>query len=206
MLDKMEKEAKKRNAPVFQASSYLKNDPWLRFIFVILSSRTKDEKTLQVVKQLKHKCNTWECIKNMPLKELEKVLKGVGFHRQKAKNLKEIAKKLKGKEILCEFDQLITLPGIGRKIANVILVDICSKDAIGVDTHVHRIANRLGWVNTKTPEETEKELKHLVPKKLWNKINKALVGYGQTVCLPVKPQCNECVIKEKCMFYKSLTI
>ncbi len=198
----MKKEALKRNAPVYQAASYLKNKPWLRFIFVVLSSRTHDETTLKAVKKIEKLCNSWECIKQIENNKMAEILRGIGFHKQKVRYLKAIASKLKRNEVPCDYEKLISLPGIGRKIANVVLADICGKDVIGVDTHVHRISNRLGWVNAAKPEETEQQLYVAIPKKLWNELNKAMVGFGQTVCLPKNPRCEECPVRNWCKEYK----
>ncbi len=107
------------------------------------------------------------------------------------------------KDIPSEFDELIKIPGVGRKVANIVLSEAFGKDTIAVDTHVHRIANRLGIVQTKKPKETEMELKRIVPKKYWKRVNKAFVGYGQTICRPLKPKCNECRIRDLCMYYKT---
>ena len=198
----MKKEALKRNAPVYQAAHYLEDKPWLRFIFIVLSSRTRDETTLKAVKKIEKLCSSWECIKQMNNNKLTEILRGVGFHKHKVRYLKAIASKLKHNEIPCDYEKLISLPGVGRKIANVILADICGKNVIGVDTHVHRISNRLGWVNTSKPEETEQQLYVAIPKKLWNELNKAMVGFGQTVCLPKNPRCEECPVREWCREYK----
>jgi len=101
------------------------------------------------------------------------------------------------------FDELIKLPGVGRKVANIILAEVFGRDVIAVDTHVHRISNRLGVIKTRSPEETENELKKVIPKHLWRRINKAFVGFGQTVCLPKNPLCEECPINENCQYYKN---
>lgn len=196
LLETMENEAKRRNAPVFTLKGFL-NDSFQHLIFAVLGSRTKDEITVKAAKKLLSKAKTPEILAKMSVREIEKLIEGVGFYRVKAKNLKKLAEKLVkeyNSKIPLEFDELIKLPGVGRKTANIVL-SASKIPAIAVDTHVHRISNRLGLVKTEKPEETEEELKKLFPKKLWNRVNAAFVGFGQTVCKPVKPLCNECPIK-----------
>ncbi|HID72991.1 TPA: endonuclease III, partial [Candidatus Micrarchaeota archaeon] len=96
------------------------------------------------------------------------------------------------------LEELVGLPGVGRKTANILLTHIYGKDAIAVDTHVHRISNRLGLVSTKTPEKTELALMDKIPKRYWKRLNLAMVSYGQTVCTPLNPKCKECRIRKIC--------
>jgi endonuclease-3 len=200
LIRAMEKEAKSRNAPVFTLKNFLKT-PFQILVFAILSSRTRDEQTVEVTRRLFQRVNAPEDLLKMDILELEEILKGVGFYRVKARTLKSMAEKLVY-EFNCEvprsFDDLIKLPGVGRKVANIILADAFNEAAIGVDTHVHRISNRLGLISTKKPEETEEELRKIVPVKLWNRVNKAFVGFGQTVCRPQKPLCNQCPLEKLC--------
>ncbi len=193
-------ESRKRNAPVFYALKQT-SQPYERFIFVFLSSRTKDEKTLEVTKKFVKRYPTWEKVREASLSEVEDILYGVAFHKQKAKNMKKIANILKGREIPKDYEALIALPGIGKKIAKVILADVFKENVIGVDTHVHRITNRLGWVNTKKEDETDRLLNMMVPDKLKHVFNISFVGYGQTVCLPKNPKCGQCMVKEYCDYY-----
>ena len=170
----------------------------------ILSARSKDEKTVPICEKLFKQYPTPEGLLKTPLEEIEKKLKGIGLYRQKAKYLKEAVKLLVekyGGKLPDRLEELIKFPGVGRKIANVILIHTFDKDTIAVDTHVHRIANLLGLVKTKTPEETERELKKVVPKKLWKEINYLLVGFGQTVCTPKNPKCDICPIRNYCEYY-----
>ncbi|MCS7121012.1 MAG: endonuclease III [Archaeoglobaceae archaeon] len=196
LLEVMEDEARKRGAPVFR---YGERDPFKILIAAILSTRTRDEVTVEVVERLFEKVNRPEDFIGMEVEEIEKIIRGVGFYRVKARKIKELALKLVkdyNSKIPENFDELIKLPGVGRKVANVFLNSL-GYDAIAVDTHVHRIANRIGLVSTKDPEKTEEELKKIFPKDLWKKINKVFVGFGQTVCRS-KPLCRECPISKEC--------
>ncbi len=200
LVEIMEKTAKERNAPVFTLKSFLKT-PFQHLVFTVLSSRTKDEVTAEVCKRLFSKVDTPEKLAEMPVEEIEELIRGVGFYRVKAKRLKELAREIvKLGKIPDSFDELVRLPGVGRKTANVVLASAFKKPAIGVDTHVHRIANRLGLVSTNSVEETEEKLKELFPEEMWVRVNRAMVGFGQTVCKPQKPQCDVCPLKEMCKY------
>lgn len=203
IIEHMLKEGRKQKAPVFEVERTLRKlSPFWKLTFVMLSSRTKDETTLKALKNLLKTFKTEEKVAKAKEEEIEKAIYGVAFWREKAKALKEIAKTFL-KNPPSDFDSLIKLPMVGRKTANVYL-SLLGEDRIGVDTHVHRISNRLGWVKTKKPEETEKELKKIIPKRLWRKLNLAMVSYGQTVCLPKRPRCEECGISNFCEFRKRL--
>ncbi len=200
ILEMMEKEARKRNAPVY-ALKKRTTDPFRVLVSAILSTRTRDEQTAAVAERLFERVRGFEDLRKIDEDELAELIRGVGFYRNKAKTLKKLAEELNGKEIPSTLDELIKLPGVGRKVANIVLSEVFGVDTIAVDTHVHRIANRIGIVNTKTPEETEIELKKIIPAGLQRRVNKAFVGYGQTVCKPQKPLCKECRISDICEYY-----
>lgn len=193
--------AKKCNAPVFGIDKFTKGDKFKLLVFTALSARTKDLTTLKACAKLFAKFINAEELAGADPNEVEKLIYGIGFYRVKAKSIIGIAKKLisdfDGK-VPSDFESLISLPGIGRKTANVVLAHAFGKDAIGVDVHVHRISNRLGIVKTKTTMQTELELRRKIPKTLWKKINVALVAHGQTTCLPKNPKCEECAIRKWC--------
>lgn len=196
IVEVMEREAIKRKAPVYHLKAEIKT-PFQHLVAALLSSRTRDEATVRAAQNLFAKVKKPEDLLKLSEEEIAELIKGVGFYRVKAKRLKELAKKLVedySSEVPLSFEELVKLPGIGRKSANVVLAysDI---PAIPVDTHVHRIANRLGWARTTKPEETEEVLKRLFPLEFWEKVNRAMVGFGQTVCKPQKPLCDECPIK-----------
>ncbi|RDJ32092.1 MAG: endonuclease III [Crenarchaeota archaeon] len=179
--------------------------PFSILIGTILSARTKDESTTKVVKELFKRYKDAKTLANAKLKDVEKIIKPIGFYHVKAKRIIEVAtiinSKYKGK-VPDMLDDLVALPGVGRKTANCVLVYAFEKPAIPVDIHVHRISNRLGLVKTKTPEETEMELMEKIPKKFWLEINDTFVMYGQNICKPISPMCNVCKIKRSCSYYK----
>jgi endonuclease-3 len=205
ILDVMLKEAEKRNAPVFTIRDFNGDDPFRSLIFSILSSRTKDPASLIAAKKLFSKYPSARRLAKAERKKVEKLIHNVGFYRQKAKYVigaaRMVVKDFNGK-VPDDYDNLVKIPGVGRKVANVLLAYTFEEDRIPVDTHVHRISNRLGWVKTKKPEQTEEALMKLIPKRLWTKVNSAMVAYGQTVCLPRNPKCPECKIKKYCRYYK----
>src|SRR3989344_5356428 len=175
-------------------------------ISTILSARTKDTTTIPISKKLFAKYPSAKNLAAADMKEIQKMIYGIGFYKTKAARIIEVAK------ILCEkygglvpdsLEKLLELPGVGRKTANCVLVYAFRKPSIPVDIHVHRIANRLGLVDTKTPEETEQELMKKIPKKYWIEINDTLVMYGQNICKPISPMCSVCKIKRDCKYYKT---
>lgn len=180
--------------------------PFAILIGTILSARTKDENTTKVVRELFLRYKTVDELAAAKVKDVEKIIKSIGFYHVKAKRIIEVAKIIKSQyngRVPEEMDQLITLPGVGRKTANCVLVYAFEKPAIPVDTHVHRISNRLGLVKTKTPEETELALMESIPKKYWLEINDTFVMYGQNICKPISPMCNVCKIKKICRYYST---
>lgn len=204
ILKIMEKEALKLNAPVFKKYEVVNKDPFKISIFAILSTRTKDSTTINVCKRLFEKVKNFEDLIKIDQKELENLLYGVGFYRKKAKILKEFAKEILEKfegKIPKNLEELIKLPGIGSKVAKVILNELYDLPYVAVDIHVHRISNRIGIVNTKNIKETEKVLEKIIPDKLKIKYNRILVAYGQTICLPKNPLCKKCKIRRYCKFY-----
>ena len=180
--------------------------PFSILIGTILSARTKDENTAKVVKKLFSKYKSAKALSNAKIKDVEKLIRSIGFYHVKAKRIIDVAKiinsKYKGK-VPSSLEELIQLPGVGRKTANCVLVYAYDKPAIPVDVHVHRISNRLGLVDTKTPEDTELELMKNIPKKYWLEINDTFVMYGQNICKPITPQCTVCKIKKRCKYYKT---
>ena len=180
--------------------------PFSILIGTILSARTKDETTTKVVTVLFSKYKNAKELANAKLKDIEKIIKPIGFYHVKSKRIIEVAKIIHSqyKGIVPDnLDTLVKLPGVGRKTANCVLVYAYDKPAIPVDIHVHRISNRLGLVDTKTPEDTEQELMKKIPKKYWIDINDTFVMYGQNICKPISPMCDVCKIKRNCKYYKS---
>ena len=180
--------------------------PFSILIGTILSARTKDESTSRIVKDLFKVYKNSRQLANAKIKDVEKIIKSIGFYHVKARRIIEVAKiidsKYKGK-VPDNLEKLIELPGVGRKTANCVLVYAYEKPAIPVDIHVHRISNRLGLVQTKTPEDTEFELMKIIPKNLWLDINETFVKYGQNICKPISPMCDVCRIKSSCSYYNA---
>ena len=180
--------------------------PFSILIGTILSARTKDESTTKVIKVLFSKYKNPNELANAKIKDVEKIIKSIGFYHVKSKRIIEVAKIIDTKYngiVPDDLESLIQLPGVGRKTANCVLVYAFEKPAIPVDIHVHRISNRLGLVETKHPEETEQELMKKIKKKYWIDINDTFVMYGQNICKPISPMCNICKIKKDCNYYKS---
>ena len=180
--------------------------PFSILIGTILSARTKDETTTKTVKALFLKYKNPEDLANAKIKDVEKIIRSIGFFHVKSKRIIEVAKIIHKKykdKVPDDLDTLIQLPGVGRKTANCVLVYAFEKPAIPVDIHVHRISNRLGLVETKNPEDTEQELMKKIDKKYWIEINDTFVMYGQNICKPISPMCNVCKIKKRCKFYKT---
>ena len=175
-------------------------------IGTILSARTRDENTSAVVKKLFSKYKTSHALANAKLSDVEKIVKSTGFYHVKAKRIIDVASIIDSKysgRVPETLEELLELPGVGRKTANCVLVYAFDKPAIPVDTHVHRISNRLGLVRTKTPEETEIELMQKIPKEHWIRINDTFVMYGQNICKPISPTCKVCQVKDECNYYKT---
>jgi endonuclease III len=179
--------------------------PFQILISTVLSARTKDTTTIPIARNLFKKYKTPEDFIKMPAKTLEKLIYRIGFYKTKAKHIKELSKILKEKyknKVPQDMENLLTLPGVGRKTANCVLVYAFRKPAIPVDIHVHRLSNRIGLVKTKTPEKTEQALLKTIPKRNWIEINELLVNHGQTICFPRNPNCEACPIKKYCNYYK----
>jgi endonuclease-3 len=183
--------------------------PFSILIGTILSARTKDEATAKAVRELFSKYKNPKELANAKLKDIEKIIRSIGFFRVKSKRIIEVANIIHTKykdRVPDDLDTLVQLPGVGRKTANCVLVYAFEKPAIPVDVHVHRISNRLGLVDTKNPEETEQELMKKIKKKYWIDINDTFVMYGQNICKPISPMCDVCQIKKSCKFYKTKNV
>lgn len=167
---------------------------------LLFSSQTKDEVTYSAMVKLTKLLGiiTPENILKMAPEEIHSCISKIGYHNKKLKYLIDISKKVINKMPTC-FEEVIKLPGIGRKMAYLYLFYGCERvEGISVDTHVHRISNRIGLVQSKNPEETRKSLELKLDKTEWNEINRVLVGFGQVICLPIKPKCNMCYAKNIC--------
>ena len=200
----LNKELKNYKFPIVSHPDWddIVNTPFTTLISCLLSLRTKDEVTAKASYRLFKKYNTAEKLSKASEKEIQELIYPVGFYRVKAGRIKEISKTLieeyNGK-VPDSFDELLKLNGVGRKTANIVMVYGHNKNGyLPIDTHCHRIPNRLGWIKTKTPEETELELKNFLPKRYWDDFNHLFVKYGQTICVPISPFCSKCPIEKYC--------
>ena len=176
-------------------------EPFFVLISTVMSHRTRDDVTYPAAKRLFEKFSTPEEMVKADVEEIEALIRDVGFYRVKAGRIKEISGILLTEyngRVPDEMEALLKLLGVGRKTANCVLAHAFLKDALAVDTHVHRISNRLGLVETKAPEETEIELKKIFPQKYWKHINLLLVKLGQNICRPISPRCGVCVLNDMC--------
>lgn len=176
-------------------------DPFHILVSTMISLRTKDEVTSASSKRLLTRAPDPKKMAELSEAEIAKLIYPAGFYNTKAKNLKSAAKTLASQysgRVPESMEKLLELPGVGRKTANLVRNLGYGLDGICVDTHVHRISNRLGWVQTKTPEQTESALEKVLPQKYWILINELLVRFGQTLCSPVSPVCSRCPIYEHC--------
>jgi len=175
--------------------------PFLVLVSCVLSLRTKDTVSLPASRRLFHFAQSPKEILELSLEKIEEIIYPVGFYRQKSKQLHAISRDLIerfGGKVPDDEEDLLSLNGVGRKTANLVLGEGFGIPAICVDTHVHRISNRLGLVSTKTTEQTELELKKIVPKDYWVEYNRLLVQWGQNICVPISPFCSKCAIAHLC--------
>jgi len=178
-----------------------KKSPFKVLISTLLSLRTKDETTLQACGRLFEVADSPEKIVAVPIPKLEKLIFPVGFYKNKAKTLKHVCRVLikeHAGKVPDDLDTLLAIKGIGRKTANLVVTLAYGKPGICVDTHVHRISNRWGYIETKTPDESEAALREKLPGKYWIEYNDLLVTYGQNLCLPISPHCSKCRLEEFC--------
>ncbi len=178
------------------------DDPFEVLISTMLSAQTRDPVTAAASARLFSEARTPRAMAKLPTAQIQKLIYPVSFYRHKAKHVREtcriLVEKYRGR-VPGTMEQLLTLPGVGRKTANLVLIlSFKSVKNICVDTHVHRISNRLGWVKTTTPAETEQALYNVTHRRWWPYINLYLVTWGQNVCKPVYPRCSACVIREHC--------
>jgi endonuclease-3 len=176
-------------------------DPFRVLVACLLSLRTKDTTTGPAAERLFRVADTPRALARVPPRRLERLIYPVGFYRTKARALRAISRDLLarfGGRVPDDLDALLTLTGVGRKTANLVVTMGFGKPGICVDVHVHRISNRLGYVRTRTPEETEMALRAKLPRRHWIGYNDLLVAFGQNVCTPVSPRCSRCPVAGLC--------
>src|SRR5918994_2944865 len=180
------------------------NDPFKILIGTILSARSRDENTSKIVRKLFQTYKNARELASADLDDIKSIIRSIGFYNTKAERIKQVSKIIVEKFhgiVPNEIEDLLGLPGVGRKTANCVLVYAFNKPAIPVDIHVHRISNRIGIVKTQNVKRTEEELIKMVDRRLWRRVNNTFVMYGQNVCLPVRPICKICDLKEICKYY-----
>lgn len=185
-------------------------NPYQNLVAVILSARTRDEQVLKLLPAFFKRFQTVQDLAAAEPREIEKWINTIGMYRQKAKHLHKMAN-----DVVYRFHgsipetmwELVSLAGVGRKTASVVLVASFGKPAIAVDTHVHRVTNRIGWVHTKTPAQTEAALLKIVPKRSYRMVNRVFVKLGRYICLPGRPRCFACPVRDRCAYaHKQLTV
>ena len=175
-----------------------KPNPFKILIACLLSLRTRDQNTEKVSSALFAVADTPEIIVKLPI---EKLIFSSGHYKKKARTLQHVSRELIDKfnsKVPDNKEKLLSIKGIGPKTANIVLAFAYGKSVLPIDTHCHRIPNRLGWVSTKTPEKTEKELEKILPKKYWPEFNALFVLFGQTICQPISPKCSQCPVRDYC--------
>lgn len=178
-----------------------KPDPFKVLISCLLSLRARDENTEKVSKQLYEVADTPEQIVNIPIEKLERLIFSSGHYKKKARVLQSVSNELITRfnsKVPDKKEDLLSIKGIGPKTANIVLAFAFNQLVLPIDTHCHRIPNRLGWLKTKTPEQTEKELEKILPKIYWQDFNAIFVQFGRDICQPVSPKCSECPISKYC--------
>lgn len=197
----LKKQVKTLNVPWLENMAVMDRDPFKVLISCILSLRTQDNTTGKASERLFKLASTPEKLANLSVGTIERAIYPVGFYRVKAGRIKEMSREIVGRynsKVPDEIDELLKLKGVGRKTANLVVTLGYNKQGICVDTHVHRITNRWGYVKTKTPQETEFALRKKLPEKYWIEINGLLVAFGQGICKPISPLCSRCNIKTYC--------
>jgi len=201
VLSILQKESKTWDVPIVTLIADQTSDPFRVLITTILSLRTKDETTTEAARRLFARAATPAGMLAIPREELSAIIYPVGFYKQKAKSIHAVCRILIEEyagQVPNDLDTLLTFPGVGRKTANLVLTLGFGIDAICVDTHVHRISNRFGYVKTKTPEETEFALRDILPLEWWIPVNDVLVAFGQSLCRPISPWCSRCPVERYC--------
>ncbi len=199
-VETLEKEVSTYQVPVVDLIHVQTRSAFKVLVATILSARTKDEVTAKASERLFKAAPDARGLSGLSQEQIQNLIFPVGFYKSKAGYLARLPQALDafGGRVPDKIDDLVTLPGVGRKTANLVRAVAFDKDAICVDTHVHRIMNIWGYVSTKTPLETEQALRKKLPRKYWKKINGILVAFGQGTCRPVSPLCHQCPLQEKC--------
>jgi endonuclease-3 len=197
----LKKEYKRFKTPFVTIDAETTREPFRVLISTIISLRTKDNTTAEASNRLFKLASNPNDMLMLRIPQIEKALYPAGFYRVKARTIKEVCRELVdkyGSKVPSDLNELLKLKGVGRKTANLVVTLGYNKPGICVDTHVHRIFNRLGYIKTKNPDESEMELRKKLPKRYWIDINSLLVAYGQNICKPIGPKCDICKIEHLC--------
>ena len=202
IVRRLEAEYPKWREPIVsQLAGRRRKDPFLVLIGTLLSLRTRDETTAGAIDRLWALADNPRDMAALAPEAVAKAIYPVGFYNNKAKTILEVCRQLLdrwGGAVPKDLDVLLTLPGVGRKTANLVVAIGYGEDAICVDTHVHRISNRFGYVKTKAPDDTEMVLRRILPREHWIRYNDLLVAFGQNLCGPLSPRCSECPVGDLC--------
>jgi endonuclease-3 len=201
MVRRLRRHLRDVSPPVVTLIAQQRRDPFRVLVSTILSARTKDDVTARASARLFEVAADPRSVAALAPRRIERLIFPVGFYRTKARNLKAACRLLLerwGGEVPDSIEALVELPGVGRKTANLVLVEGFGEPAMCVDTHVHRITNRWGYVETATPAETERELRRVLPRRYWLEWNALLVSFGQHTCGPLSPRCSSCPVEPRC--------
>lgn len=201
IVETLRTEVRTLEVPIVTEISRNRRDPFDVLVSTILSLRTKDQVTREASRKLLSVAGTPYELAALPEEKISKLIFPVGFYRTKARTLIQLCRDLLDKyagKVPDDLDELLKIKGIGRKTANLVITLGFNKPGICVDTHVHRVSNRLGYVSTKTPDQTETALREKLPKEYWIEYNDLLVTWGQNVCRPISPFCSKCAIEQYC--------
>lgn len=201
VVSEVKKTIRRWKEPILGVVARETRDPFRVLIACLLSLRTKDQTTAEASRRLFQLADTPETMQTLPIKTIEKAIYPVGFYKNKAKQIRAICQSLLrdfGGRVPDTIEELLTLKGVGRKTANLVVTVGYRKPGICVDIHVHRISNRWGYVRTRIPEETERALRHKLPAKYWITFNDWLVPFGQHLCRPISPFCSQCPVSRYC--------
>ena len=201
VVSEVKKTIRRWKEPILGVVARETRDPFRILIACLLSLRTKDQTTAEASQRLFQLADTPETMQTLPIKTIEKAIYPVGFYKNKAKQIRAICQSLLrdfGGRVPDTIEELLTLKGVGRKTANLVVTVGYRKPGICVDIHVHRISNRWGYVRTRIPEETERALRHKLPAKYWITFNDWLVPFGQHLCRPISPFCSQCPVSQYC--------
>ena len=197
----LKRDYENNHAPIIELIRAQTHDPFKILVATLLSARTKDETTALVCDRLFRKVNTANDLKPLSVPQIEKLIYPIGFYKTKARHLKHLPQVLDREFegiIPNDIEDLCRLPGVGRKTANLVVINAFDKHGMCVDIHVHRISNRLGLISTRDPLESEMNLRDIMPKRYWKTWNRHLVSYGQRICKPINPNCEACLVHDHC--------